>query len=133
MAGSERAVRAGTRSRPWSPAAPKGAVQQIRRALLGLLGAAQHRRVTTGAFHRGDRRTVGGRSVPALNDVARAVVFGDCIRVQMTARSRFASIWIKAKVEKHPKSPTVWFFILKPSRSRMLRPPIVRRSPRCAG
>jgi hypothetical protein len=48
----------------------------------------------------GDRRTIGGRSVLALDNVARAVVFGDCIRVQMPASSSFASIRLKAKVEK---------------------------------
>src|SRR5215207_9447062 len=47
-----------------------------------------------------DRRTIGGRSVLALDNVARAVVFGDCIRVQMPASSSFASIRLKAKVER---------------------------------
>src|SRR5215203_896347 len=47
-----------------------------------------------------DRRTIRGRSVLALDNVARAVVFGDCIRVQMPASSSFASIRLKAKVEK---------------------------------
>src|SRR5215207_779364 len=75
-----------------------------------------------------DCRTIGGRSVMALDNVARAVVFGDCIRVQMPASSSFASIRLKTKVEKHSECPTVWFSGLNLSRSSMLRPPLVRRS-----
>jgi hypothetical protein len=46
-----------------------------------------------------DRRTIGGRSVSALNGVALAVIFGDCIRVQIPASSSFASIWLRAEAE----------------------------------
>jgi hypothetical protein len=46
-----------------------------------------------------DRRTIGGRSVSALNGVTLAVVFGDCIRVQIPASSSFASIWLRAEAE----------------------------------
>jgi hypothetical protein len=53
-----------------------------------------------------DRRTIGGRSVLALNGVAPAVIFGDCIRVQIPASSSFASIWLKSKVEKYADNPT---------------------------
>ncbi len=77
-----------------------------------------------------DRRTIGGRSILALNGVAPAVIFGDCIRVQIPASSSFASIWLKAKVEKHAGYPTCGFFDLNLSWSRMLRPPLVRRSRR---
>jgi len=42
-------------------------------------------------------RTYAGRY-----DVARTVVFGNCIRVQMPASSSFASVSAKAKVEKAP-------------------------------
>src|SRR5215210_1886654 len=48
----------------------------------------------------GDRRTIGGRSVSALNGVALAVIFGGCIRVQIPASSSFASVWPKAKVKR---------------------------------
>ena len=48
---------------------------------------------------QGDRRTIGGRSVSALNGVALAVIFGDCIRVQIPASSSFASIWLRAEAE----------------------------------
>ena len=50
-----------------------------------------------------------GRSVLALDNVAQAIAFGDCIRVQMPASSSFASIRLKAKVEKFFKSSTFWF------------------------
>ena len=97
--------------------------------------AARTRRWATGAAMLGitagvgrDRRTIGGRSVLALNGVAPAVIFGDCIRVQIPASSSFASIWLKATVEKYAGYPTCGFFSLNLSWSRMFRPPLVRRS-----
>src|SRR5215203_2385470 len=61
-----------------------------------------------------DRRTIRGRSVLALDNVARAVVFGDCIRVQMPASSSFASIRLKAKVEKAFRMPYCLVFQPEP-------------------
>src|SRR5690242_12387471 len=62
---------------------------------------AQERTAGVAEVLQGDRRTIGGRSVLALNGVAPAVIFGDCIRVQTPASSSFASIWLKSEVEKY--------------------------------
>jgi hypothetical protein len=42
-----------------------------------------------------------------------AVIFGDCIRVQLLANSSLASIWIKAKVE-NKRILYFWLFKLEP-------------------
>ncbi len=60
----------------------------------------------------GDRRTIGGRSVLALNGVASAVILGDCIRVQTPASRSFASIWLKPKSKTRTIS-YLWFIQLK--------------------
>src|SRR4051812_34565679 len=77
-----------------------------------------------------DRRTIGGRTVLALNDVARAVLFGDCIRSNAGNRQlRFDLVQCRSR--KTPQGiPLIGFSDLNFSRSRMLRPPLVRRSPR---
>ena len=57
-----------------------------------------------------------------------AVILGDCIRVHSPANSSFASIRLKFNVEKHTGYATYGCLNLNLSRSRMFRPPLVRRS-----
>jgi hypothetical protein len=57
----------------------------------------------------GDRRTIGGRSVPALIGVAPAVIFGTQPHSD-TSKHQLRSTWLKPKVEKDAGHPTLGWF-----------------------
>jgi hypothetical protein len=66
------------------------------------------------------------RSITSPGQSSSATAFAFKCR-QAAASRRSGS---KPKSKKHSECPTVWFSGLNLSRSRMLRPPLVRRSPR---